>query len=91
MLSAPGFISLQQGLGDLLRFERGHARFELGDDNDLEYRHTEATVKMFPGEELVAFIGRLKQEHGLQKGDVLELLNNGRGACDTARVIKQRR
>lgn len=81
--------SIALGLADLGRFERGHATFELGDDDEVTYTGTEATVKMREGESLPDFFKRLRAEHGLRKGDAVQLINNGRGQLDTARVLKK--
>lgn len=79
---------LALGLADLGRFERGHAAFELDDAGRLTYVGTDATVKFQENEGVVAFIERLKRDHGFEKGDGLHFINNGR-RIDTARILKR--
>lgn len=79
---------LALGLADLGRFERGHAAFELNSAGALIYVGTDATVKLHDGEGMVAFIARLKRDHGFTQGDGLHFINNGR-RIDTARILKR--
>jgi hypothetical protein len=80
---------LATGLADLSRFERGTAAWRVGADGELVYDGTVATVKMHKDEGFQAFIARLRAEGLLRAGDVLELLNNGAGHCDTARISRK--
>lgn len=72
-------------LETLFGFQRGHASFIVGDDDELRHDGTVVTVKMQPGESLEAFHVRMRRDHGLRKGDKIELLNND-GKVDTARL-----
>lgn len=89
-MSAHDEEELALGLIDLSRFERGSASFTIGADGEIIYGGTVATVKMRPGERVDLFVARLKADHDLRPGDVLELLNNG-GRFDTARIEKKPR
>ena len=85
---AAASLSLQRflsGLATLARFERGTATFVVGDEGEFIHEETVVTIKLGHGESLEAFHQRLRRDHGLQKGDRIEILNNG-GHCDTARL-----
>jgi len=83
------FPDFRQVLLKLLGFDRGSARFVIGDDGELVYQETTATVQMKRGETVEAFHVRIRQEHQLRKGDTIEILNNG-GKVDTARITMRR-
>jgi hypothetical protein len=77
-----------QAILELLRFERGHATFVVGDDGELTHQETVTTVKMERGETIDAFVARMKQDQVWRAGDTVEFLNNG-GRCDTARITRK--
>jgi hypothetical protein len=77
--------SIRQVLLGLLRFDRGHSTFVVGDDEELVYQETVATVKMNKGETIEQFHTRIRAEYDLRRGDRIEILNNG-GRVDTARI-----
>lgn len=71
---------------DLLRFERGHSTFIVGEDGDTWlHQATVVTVKMERGETVEGFHARIRREFALHKGDTIDILNNG-GKADTARI-----
>ena len=80
---------LTSGLADLCRFERGTAAWHLDAAGDLVYDGTVATVKMRDGEGVDRFVARLRAEGLLRAGDTLELINNGAGRFDTARITRR--
>lgn len=83
------FQQFMRGLVDLLRASnsdtRGQASFEVGDDGDWQHAYTVLTVKLRKGESLEAFHARIRAEYKLQKGDMIDILDNG-GRLDTARI-----
>lgn len=85
MSDATSFNNFLHGVAALSRFERGTASYEVNDEGDLVLVGTVTTVKMLVDEDLYAFHQRLRRDYGFQKGDQLEILNNG-GKCDTVRL-----
>lgn len=79
----------RQAILKLLRFDRGHSTFVIGDDDQLVYQQTVATVQMKRGETIENFHQRIRQEYELHAGDTIEILNNG-GKVDTARITMRR-
>ncbi len=79
------FHNFLTGVAALSRFERGTAAYVVNDAGELVLAETVTTVKMLPHEDLYAFHQRLRRDYGLQRGDRIEILNNG-GTCDTARL-----
>ncbi len=89
MVTAMQLPDFRQVLLKLLGFNRGSARFVIGDDGELVYQETVATVQMRRGESIEDFHVRIRQEHKLRKGDTIEILNNN-GRVDTARITMRR-
>ena len=89
MVTAMQLPDFRQVVLKLLGFERGSARFVIGEDDELVYQETVATVQMNRGETIEAFHKRIRQEHQLRKGDTIEILNNN-GKVNTARITMRR-
>lgn len=85
MVTAMQLPSIRQVILGLLRFDRGHSTFVVGDDDQLVYEQTVATVQMKRGETIEQFHTRIRSEYDLRRGDKIEILNNG-GRVDTARI-----
>lgn len=71
----------------LLKHGWGHASFELGADGELRELQTVITVKQLPNEPIEHFVERLRTQHGMQRGDVVEFIANG-GRLDIAKITK---
>lgn len=82
---------LSNALDFLRRFQRGAARFEIGEtDDETTHLDTVATVPVTPAEiqDLRLLLTRLRRDYGLRKGDVLEILNNN-DRLDIARITRR--
>jgi hypothetical protein len=88
--SPAGLQRFLAGLAALARFDRGTAAFEVDEAGELVPAGTVVTIKMERNESLEAFHQRLRRDYGLQRGDRIEILNNG-GRVDTARLVLQPR
>lgn len=71
----------------MLKHGWGHARFEFTSEGELRELQTVITVKQLPNETIEHFVERLRTQHGMQRGDVVEFITNG-GRLDIAKITK---